>query len=147
MHDPKFLYQLLKQAVSDGEHAKNIKSLFRACQAYTEHNPMMYLLTNLDASYAIALWGYGKYECPSVERELYAGLRRLVDDMTDAGEDKDPETGEEFDSVTEARAVLSRYENMRDSLESISRRIEDAAKAAEIFGEDECEKFAKEMKK
>jgi hypothetical protein len=42
------------------------------------------------------------------EPDLRAALQWLLDDLTDAGEDKDPETGETFDSVANAREVLRR---------------------------------------
>jgi hypothetical protein len=40
--------------------------------------------------------------------ELLAALQWLVDDLTDAEEDRNPETGDEYDSVANARAVLAK---------------------------------------
>jgi hypothetical protein len=40
--------------------------------------------------------------------ELLAALQWLVDDLTDAEEDRNPETGEEYDSVANARTALAK---------------------------------------
>jgi hypothetical protein len=39
--------------------------------------------------------------------KLLSALQWLVDDLTDAEEDRNPETGDEYDSVTNARAVIA----------------------------------------
>ena len=40
--------------------------------------------------------------------QLLSALQWLVDDLTDAEEDRNPETGDEYDSVAHARAALAR---------------------------------------
>lgn len=40
--------------------------------------------------------------------DLLAALQYLVDDIMDADEDRNPETGEEYDSVTVAREALAK---------------------------------------
>lgn len=42
-------------------------------------------------------------------RELRSALQWLLDDMTDAGEDANPETGDVYDSVQSAREILVKY--------------------------------------
>jgi hypothetical protein len=42
--------------------------------------------------------------------ELYGALRWLLDDLADAGEDKNPVTGEEYDSYKAARLKAEEYE-------------------------------------
>ena len=46
--------------------------------------------------------------------KMYAALRWLVDDMSDAGEDVHPESGEVFDSVANAREALGEYEAKKE---------------------------------
>ena len=48
------------------------------------------------------------------ERELVGALRWLLDDLSDAGEDKNPETGETYDSVQYAVKALARYKREKD---------------------------------
>lgn len=42
-------------------------------------------------------------------RELRSALQWLLDDLTDAGEDANPETGDVYDSVQSAREILVKY--------------------------------------
>jgi hypothetical protein len=58
---------------------------------------------------------------------LYAALRQLVDDLADAEQDRDPETGEEYDSCRHAQDVLWSVRGVYGS----SARQEPAAAASE----------------
>jgi hypothetical protein len=40
--------------------------------------------------------------------DLISALQWLVDDLTDAEEDRNPETGDEYDSVANVRSVLAK---------------------------------------
>jgi hypothetical protein len=40
--------------------------------------------------------------------ELHSALQWIVDDLTDAEEDRNPETGDEYDSVAHARAAIAK---------------------------------------
>ena len=42
-------------------------------------------------------------------RELRSALQWLLDDLSDAGEDANPETGDVYDSVQSAREILVKY--------------------------------------
>lgn len=46
---------------------------------------------------------------------LYGALRWLVDDITDAGEARNPETGELYDSVENAMGILDTYEKEKQN--------------------------------
>jgi hypothetical protein len=46
-------------------------------------------------------------ELRQAAHELFSALQWLLDDMTDAGEDRNPETGGEYDSVSYARAIIA----------------------------------------
>jgi hypothetical protein len=41
-------------------------------------------------------------------QNLIAALTWLLDDLSDAGEDRNPETGDEYDSVANARAAIAK---------------------------------------
>lgn len=45
--------------------------------------------------------------------EMYGALRWLLDDNADAGMDRNPATGEEYDSNKSARLVAEKYENLQ----------------------------------
>ncbi len=65
--------------------------------------------------------------------DLRAALTWLLDDIADAGEDRDPETGVEYDSVTFARAALARSQDAAIPDEPVAARLLAALKYALQF--------------
>lgn len=52
---------------------------------------------------------------PAAIADAIGALSWLLDDMSDAGEDKNPETGDVYDSVANARAALAKVKGVADA--------------------------------
>jgi hypothetical protein len=64
---------------------------------------------------------------------LRAALTWLLDDIADSGEDRDPDTGVEYDSIAFARAALARSQDATMPAEPVAARLLAALKSALQF--------------